>query len=86
MIYGESKILLRNAIFFYILVFVLAIFARSYRSAYEFGFISKELLLHINFVPILFIFGVMVLGVLLAIRSSLKKVLNGDWKDAISGL
>lgn len=86
MIYGESKILLRNAIFFYILVFVLAIFARSYRSAYEFGFISKELLLHINFVPILVIFGVMVLGVLLAIRSSLKKVLNGDWKDAISGL
>lgn len=86
MIYRESMLLFKILLLFYIAVFAIAILARSYRSVYEFTFVSKELLLHINYIPILLIFGVMVLGVFLAVRSGLKKVLKGDWNDAISGL
>ena len=83
MIYGESKILFRDVAIFYIAVFILAVFVRSYRSQYELVFVSKEILLNLNYVPILLIFGVIVLGVLLAIRSSIKMILNDDLSNAI---
>lgn len=83
MIYEESKILFRNVVIFYIAVFILAVFVRSYRSQYELVFVSKEILLNLNYVPILLIFGVIVLGVLLAIRSSIKMILNDDLNNSI---
>ena len=76
MIYGESKILFKNIAGFYIAVFALAVFVRAFRSTYELTFILKEILLNINYIPIVLIFGVMVLGVLLAIRSSIKVILK----------
>ena len=83
MIYKESKILFRNAAIFYIAVFILAISVRSYRSEYEFVFISKEILFNLNYVPILMIFVVMVLGILLAIRSGIKTILGDDLNNTI---
>ena len=83
MIYGESKILFRNAAIFYIAVFILAISVRSYRSEYEFVFISKEILFNLNYVPILMIFVVMVLGILLAIRSGIKTILDDNLNNTI---
>lgn len=83
MIYGESKILFKDVAIFYIAVFILAIFVRSYRSQYELAFVSKEILLNLNYVPIILIFGVIVLGVLLAIKSSIKMILNDDLNSAI---
>ena len=83
MIFGESKILFRYSAIFYIGIFILSIFVRSYRSQYEFAFISKEILLNLNYVPIILIFGVIVVGVLLAIRSSIKMILNDDLNNAI---
>lgn len=56
---------------------------RSYRSQYELAFISKEILLNLNYVPIILTFGVIMLGVLLAIRSSIKMILNDDLNSAI---
>lgn len=78
MIYRESKILFKNIALFYILIFLLVVFVRSYKSGYKLSFISKEILLNLNYVPIILILGVMVLGVLLAIRSSIKKIINDD--------
>ena len=78
MIYGESKILFKNIAGFYIAVFALAVFVRAFRSTYELTFILKEILLNINYIPIVLIFGVMVLGVLLAIRSSIKVILKNS--------
>lgn len=83
MIYGESKILFRDVAIFYITVFILAVFVRSYRSQYELAFVSKEIILNLNYVPIILIFGVIVLGVLLAIRSSIKMILNDDLNNTI---
>lgn len=83
MIYGESIILFRNVIVFYIAVFILAVLVRSYRSQYEPAFVSKEILLNLNYAPIILIFGVIVLGVLLAIRSSIKMILNDDLNNTI---
>lgn len=86
MIFGESKILFRYSAIFYIGIFILSIFVRSYRSQYEFAFISKELLLNLNYVPIILIFGVIVLGVLLSINSSMKKLLNDDLNSSVKEL
>lgn len=83
MIFGESKILFIYSITLYIGIFILAILVRSYRSQYDLAFISKEMLLNINYVPIILIFVVIVLGVLLAIRSSIKKILGDDLNGAI---
>ncbi|XVG95233.1 ABC transporter permease [Eubacteriales bacterium KG125] len=83
MIYGESIILFRNVTVFYIAVFILAVLVRSYRSQYEPAFVSKEILLNLNYAPIILIFGVIVLGVLLAIRSSIKMILNDDLNNTI---
>ena len=58
MIFGESKILFVYLAIFYIGIFILSIFVRSYRSQYELAFISKEILLNLNYVPIILIFGV----------------------------
>ncbi len=82
MIYGETNILFRNLAIFYIITFISAVFVRSYRSQYETAFISKEILLNLNYLPVILIFAVIVLGVLLAIRSSIKMILN-DEKSAI---
>lgn len=83
MIFGESKILFRYSAIFYIGIFILSIFVRSYKSQYEFAFISKEILLNLNYVPIILIFGVIVLGVLLSINSSIKKILGDDLNGTI---
>lgn len=83
MIFGESKILFVYSAISYIGIFILAILVRSYRSEYNLAFISKEILLNLNYVPILVIFVVIVLGVLLAIRSSIKMILNEDLNSAI---
>lgn len=76
MIYGESRILFKYAALFYTLVFVLAVALRSLRSSYDFLFIAKELILHINYIPVVLIAGVMTLGIGLAIRSSMKKIID----------
>lgn len=90
--YLSSKVGIRNflerrqgylAAMFYITVFILAVFVRSYRSQYELAFVSKEIILNLNYVPIILIFGVIVLGVLLAIRSSIKMILNDDLNNTI---
>lgn len=83
MIFGESKILFVYLAIFYIGIFILSIFVRSYRSQYELAFISKEILLNLNYVPIILIFGVILLGVLLAVSSSIKMILNDDLNSNI---
>lgn len=83
MIDGEVGILFRQVAIFYIMVFILAVFVRSYRSEYDFAFVSKEILLNLNYIPIILIFGVLVLGVLLAICSSIKMILCDDLNYAI---
>ncbi len=83
MIYCESKILFRNAAAFYVFVFTLAVCIRSYRSNYDFVFIVKELLLNINYIPILIVFAVIILGILLAIRSGIRHILDDNLNNTI---
>ena len=83
MIYVEFGILFRYVSICYIAVFISAILVRSYRSEYELGFICKEIIFNLNYVPIILIFGVIILGVILAIRSSTKKILNDDLNSDI---
>lgn len=83
MIFGESKILFRKTLAVYILVFCLAIGVRAYRSNFDFGFAVKEIAFNLNYFPIILIFIVMVLGILLAINSSVKSILKEDLNNAI---
>ena len=83
MIYGEFGILFRYVSICYIAVFISAVLVRSYRSEYELGFICKEIIFNLNYVPIILIFGVIVLGVILAIKSSIKMILNDDLNSVI---
>lgn len=78
MIHGESKLLFRKTLFVYILVFISAIVVRSYKSNYDFAFMAKELLLGLNYIPIILIFFIMIIGILLAIKSGIKNVLEED--------
>lgn len=83
MIYGESKILFRDVAIFYIAVFIAAILVRSYRSPYKLAFIAKKIVFSLNYLPIILIFAVIVLGVLLAIKSSIKMILADDLNSTI---
>ena len=85
LIYGEIKILFKYATVFYVLMFVLAVCARSYRSNYDFAFVSKEILFNINYIPIILVFGVMVAGILMAIRSGIRDILDDDFNNMIRG-
>lgn len=86
MIYGESGILFGKASVFYIMVFLSAVCVRSYRSAYEFVFIFKEILFNLNYLPIILIFGVMVWGVVLSISSGIKTILNDDLNGTVKDI
>lgn len=78
MIFNESKILFAYLAIFYIVIFILAVGVRSYRSNYEFSFISKKILLNLNYIPILLIFAVIVIGILMAIHSGIKMIFSSD--------
>ncbi len=83
MIYSESKILFKITCVAYLLVFALVVAVRSYRSHFDFGFAVKEIILHLNYIPIVLIFAVMVVGVLLAIRSSIQTIFSEDLNNVI---
>jgi ABC-type antimicrobial peptide transport system permease subunit len=83
MIFSESKILFRKTFVTYILVFCLAISVRAYRSNFDFGFAVKEIAFNLNYIPIILIFTVMALGILLAIKSSIKSILREDLNNAM---
>ncbi len=81
MVFVEGKILLKNILLVYIFMFFIGIVLRAYRSNYQLGFAIKELLLNINYLPILIIFLFMVLGILYAIKSGFKTVNDNSNKS-----
>lgn len=83
MIFSESKILFQKTLVAFILVFCLVIGARVYRSHFDFGFAVKEIVFNLNYIPIILIFAVMILGILLAINSSIKSILKEDLNNAM---
>lgn len=83
MLYGESRILFRNAIIFYLAVFAVAITLRAMRSSYNFAFIVKEILINIDYLPIVIVFSVMALGVFSATKSSIKMILDENFKMTV---
>ena len=76
MVFSEVKILFKNIFLAYIFMFSIGIVLRAYSSNYELGFGIKELLININYTPILIVFVFIIAGVLLAIKSGLKE--NSD--------
>ena len=74
MVFVEGKILFKNIFLAYIFMFAIGIVLRAYRSNYELGFGIKELLINMNYTPILIVFVCIIAGVLLAIKSGLKTI------------
>ncbi|MDU2709559.1 MAG: FtsX-like permease family protein, partial [Finegoldia magna] len=74
MVFAEVKILFKNIFLAYIFMFAIGIVLRAYRSNYELGFGIKELLINMNYTPILIVFVFIIAGVLLAIKSGLKTI------------
>ena len=74
MVFSEVKILFKNIFLVYIFMFSIGIVLRAYRSNYELGFGIKELLINMNYTPILIVFVCIIAGVLLAIKSCLKTI------------
>lgn len=74
MVFSEVKILFKNIFLVYIFMFSIGIVLRAYRSNYELGFGIKELLINMNYTPILIVFVCIIAGVLLAIKSGLKTI------------
>ncbi|HGC8856347.1 TPA: FtsX-like permease family protein, partial [Streptococcus agalactiae] len=74
MVFAEVKILFKNIFLAYIFMFSIGIVLRAYRSNYELGFGIKELLINMNYTPILLVFVFIIAGVLLAIKSGLKTI------------
>lgn len=74
MVFGEGKILFKNILLAYILMFILGIALRAYRSNYELGFGIKELLINMNYIPLIVVFVFMIAGVLFAIKSGFKTI------------
>ena len=72
MVFSEVKILFKNIFLAYIFMFSIGIVLRAYSSKYELGFGIKELLININYTPMLIVFVFIIAGVLLAIKSGLK--------------
>ncbi|MCR1898484.1 ABC transporter permease [Irregularibacter muris] len=83
MILSESRLLFTKTLIAYIAVFIVAVIARVYRSNYNFGFGLKELLANINYIPIILVFGITLLGMLLAIHSSIQTIFKDDLNDTI---
>ena len=76
MIYYESLMLFSRLLISYIGIFIIAIVIRAKRSQYEFMFIFKKILLHMDYLPIIIMFITVAVGIVLAIRSGMKKELN----------
>ncbi|HGC8893526.1 TPA: FtsX-like permease family protein [Streptococcus agalactiae] len=74
MVFSEVKILFKNIFLAYIFMFAIGVVLRAYRSNYELGFGIKELLINMNYTPILIVFVFIIAGVLLAIKSGLKTI------------
>ena len=74
MVFAEVRILFKNIFLAYIFMFAIGIVLRAYRSNYELGFGIKELLINMNYTPILIVFIFIIAGVLLAIKSGLKTI------------
>lgn len=74
MVFSEVKILFKNIFLVYIFMFSIGIVLRAYRSNYELGFGIKELLINMNYTPILIVFVCIIAGVLVAIKSGLKTI------------
>ncbi|MEI3611440.1 ABC transporter permease [Pseudogracilibacillus sp. SO30301A] len=83
MILSESRFLFTKTFIAYIAVFIGIVIARVYRSNYGFGFGLKELLSNINYIPIILVFIITLLGVLFAIRSSIQTIFKDDLNDTI---
>lgn len=81
MVFVEGKILFKNILLVYIFMFFIGIVLRAYRSNYQLGFAIKELLLNINYIPILITFLFMVLGILYAIKSGFKTINDNSNKS-----
>lgn len=80
MVFKEGGILLKRLGFSYILVFILLTCLRAFRSKFEFTFAFKEILLNINYLPIVIIFIVIILGIVFAIQSSMKNLAKDTLK------
>lgn len=83
MIFSEGKILFGKILISFILAFCLVISVRAYHSNFDFVFAIKEIAFNLNYLPIALIFIVMVLGVLLAISSSINSILKEDSANAV---
>lgn len=82
MILSEAKILLSKVLSSYIIVYFLVISIRAYRSKFEFAFAVKQLLINMNYLPILIVFAFIVVGILLAIQSGIKTILSTNINDS----
>lgn len=78
MINNELKILIKRILsiyaFVYAFVFALSVFVRAKRSPYEVNFAIREILININYLPLLFIFIVTIIGLLLAQKSGMREL------------
>lgn len=83
MIYGESKILLAKTFASYVAVSAIIILARAYKSNFKLTFAVKELAKNINYVPVIVVFAVIGLGIVMAVKSGMKKILEEDVGEVI---
>lgn len=74
MINNELKILIKRILSIYAFVFALSVFVRAKRSPYEVNFAIREILININYLPLLFIFIVTIIGLLLAQKSGMREL------------
>lgn len=82
MIFLEGSFILLKTIIIYLIVFVLLILGKSYRQ--HFIFSPVEILVNINFIPIILLFVITAFGIFYAIHSGKKNILNDDLMDTIS--
>ncbi len=82
MIFLEGSFILLKTIIIYLIVFVLLILGKSYRQHLIFS--PFEILVNINFIPIILLFVITAFGIFYAIHSGKKNILNDDLMDTIS--
>lgn len=78
MVFLESRILFVKVFLLYSMVFSLAVIVRAYKSNFEFGFAVSEILMNLNYLPIIIVLNIMWIGVVLAIRNAIKSILDDD--------
>lgn len=83
MVFSESKILLIKTLILYIGVLALAIIIRAYKSNFDVGFAVRELLVNLNYFPIVIIFIVMGTGIIFAIQNGIKNILEEDYNEEV---